>query len=204
MAIDLTATINEYKSLLITLRDDLSRFGNLLDGDHLTTVMGPAAKAGVKESTEYLAEVKDNALLGTMTQAHGNQEAIQHLVAELMRGSAGKAAKRAVATAKIAVSQGVIATMDNIAAQAGATVTKIEATAKLLLAGAEAKANVITRKRQQAEDRFVKSVALVSEKVKLVNNLDKRLEEMSNDLNKTSADATIPTGEMYKQIGQIS
>jgi hypothetical protein len=204
MSVDLTTTIAEYKALMITLRDDLSRFGNLLDGDHLTTVMGPAVKAGVKESAEYLAEVKDNALLGTMTQAHGNQEAILFLVSELMRSSAGRAAKRAVATAKIAVSQGVLATMDNIVVQAGATVTKIEATAKLLLAGAEAKANVITRKRQQAEERFVKSITLVSDKVKLVNNLGKRLEEMSKELNATSSNATIPTEEMYKRIGQIS
>ena len=35
MSVDLTTTNAEYKALLITLRDDLSRFGNLLDGDHL-------------------------------------------------------------------------------------------------------------------------------------------------------------------------
>jgi hypothetical protein len=53
----------------------LCRFSNLLDADHLTTVMGPACKAEVRDLGAILAEMKDNAQLGTMTQGRANQEA---------------------------------------------------------------------------------------------------------------------------------
>jgi predicted transcriptional regulator len=201
---NLTSTIAEHRTLMITLRDDIGRGNHLLSGDHLTTVMGPAVQAGVKEVSVILADLRNNALLGTMTQACADQGAIQVLMAQLIQEAARNAGKAAIKQAHSYVEKEVLETLKNLGAKTTSTVTKIEASAKLLLAGAEAKANIISRKRQEVADRYVKDLALVREKVDLVNKLDRRLNEMTADLSRVSTDLNIESGEMYKQIGQIA
>jgi hypothetical protein len=65
---NLDQTIAVYRASLITLRDDHTRLGQLICGDSLTTVMGPATIAGVKEITLIVAKPRANAVLQAMTQ----------------------------------------------------------------------------------------------------------------------------------------
>ena len=203
-ASNLNTVIVEYRTLMITLRDDLSRVGNHLNGDSLTTVMGPAENAGVKEIPEILAILNADSVLNAMTQGSNNRDQILAWIAEAIKTTSHSAGREAVTQAATDIQASYVAPLLTLTERAGNTVTQLEAASKLLLSGAEAKANIITKKRQVAEVRFVKSVALVTEKIKLITNLDKRQETMSADLNTVSSDLSVDSEEMYKRISQIS
>ena len=67
-ASNLNTVIVEHRTLMITLRDDLSRVGNHLNGNFLTTVMGPAENASAKETPEIMAILNADSVLNAMTQ----------------------------------------------------------------------------------------------------------------------------------------
>jgi hypothetical protein len=144
---NLDSIIAKYSSALITLRDDHTRLGNIIKGDSLTTVMGPAVNAGVKDATLIVATLRANAVLQAMTKDSGNQEQLFAWLADAIRGTmldAGRAAiKQATDDAKVKY----IAQLATLNTRTENTLTELEAASKLLLAGAEAKANIITRKR---------------------------------------------------------
>jgi hypothetical protein len=84
---NLVSVIAKHNSLLITLRDDHTRLGNLLKGDSLATVMGPAVDAGVKESTAIADSLRASAVLQAMTKDMGNQEQLFVWLAEAIQGT---------------------------------------------------------------------------------------------------------------------
>jgi hypothetical protein len=201
---NLTNVIAEYSSLMITLRDDISRLSNHLLGDSLTTVMGPAATAGVKGVPEILAALRGNSVLNAMTKDSANQEQILAWIVQEIQATARSAGHDAVTKAATDLKATYVESIKTLNERTKNTVVRIEAAAKLLLSGAEAKANIITRKRQEVETRFVKSLELVKGKIALINNLDRRQDQMSADLNAVSADPDVESEEMYKRITQIS
>jgi hypothetical protein len=133
-----------------------------------------------------------------------NKGAAMSLIAKMICDATDVAAKSVVTAAQAQVDKNVLATMKSLTDKAQATVTQIEAASKKLLAGAEAKANIITRKRQEAQDNFTSNVEMIKEKTGLITKLDKRLEQMTADLNRVSTDPDIETEDMYKRITQIS
>ena len=200
----LNSIIIEHQALQFTLRDDLARYGAFLSGDHLTTVMGPAYKAGVKEPAETVAQLNEDSVLNAMLQNVSDKAAAMSMIAKLIGEVSERAAKAAVAEAIIQVDKQVVTTVLNLTQKAQTTVTQIEAVAKKLLAGAEAKANVLTRKREEAQVNFHDNLEFVRMKTGLISKLDKRLEQMTADLNAVSTDMDAETEEMYKRISQIS
>jgi hypothetical protein len=60
-------TIAIFNSHLITLRDDQERVSNLLKGDSLTTVMGPAVQAGVRGKSLIFRSLQANTPLRALT-----------------------------------------------------------------------------------------------------------------------------------------
>ena len=81
---NLDQTIAVYRASLITLRDDHTRLGQLICGNSLTTVMGPAANAGVKEATVIVAGLRSNAVFHAMTKDSPNQEQLFAWLAKKM------------------------------------------------------------------------------------------------------------------------
>ena len=200
----LALVIADYQELHITLRDDLARFGNVTSGEYLTTVMGTAFQAGVMDTAETLAMLKENSVLNAMLSTLDNKEGVLTMIASLIEIATETAGKAAAWEAEDQVDKQVLAPIRSFIEKTGETVTRLEATSKTLLAGAEAKANLITRKRQEALDNFQTSLGLVKQKVAVIVNLDNRLEQMSHDLNQASADHEMDPEAMYKRIGQIS
>jgi hypothetical protein len=200
----LNQTIAEHQALQITLRDDLNRIGSVLSGDSLTTVMGPAFQAGVMDPAVTLASLGANNVLLATIDTLANKGALLALIAQMVQRVTTAAGKAAVEEAKNQVITQILGPMKAFAQQAATTVTRLEAASKKLLAGAEAKANVITRKRQQAQNNFLNSLELIKEKHTLICNLEVRLDQMSNDLNQASTDANTDQEEMYKRIAHIS
>ena len=133
-----------------------------------------------------------------------DKAAAMSMIAKLIGEVSERAAKAAVAEAIIQVYKQVVTTVLNLTQKAQTTVTQIEAVAKKLLAGAEAKANVLTRKREEAQVNFHDNLEFVRMKTGLISKLDKRLEQMTADLNAVSTDMDAETEEMYKRISQIS
>jgi len=198
------STIAEHQALQITLRDDLARFGTVLCGESLTTVMGPAYHAGVMEPAETVVRLMENNVLEAMLGNVSDKVAARSMIAKLICEATETAARKAVADAQTRVETQIMATMGNLINKTGSTVTAIEAAAKKLLAGAEAKANVITRKRQEAQVNFQTNLELVRTRIELIGKLEKRAEQMTADLNDVSTDVNMSTEEMYKRIAQIS
>jgi hypothetical protein len=200
----LNSSIAEYRELHITMRDDINRFGTVLSGDTLTTVMGTAFRAGVMGSAETLASLTENNVLQAMLSTLENKDGVLALIADLIEGTTTAAGKAAVMEAKNQIDMQVIAPMNELMRQAASTMTRIEASSKLLLAGAEAKANLITRKRQEAQSTFTTSLELVKDKSKIINILDVKLDQMSKDLNDASTDGSTDQEAMYKRIAFIA
>ena len=202
--LNLDSTIAKYRAHLITLRDDHTRLGNLIKGDSLTTVMGPAANAGVKELSLIVAKIRANAVLQAMTTNSGNQEQLIAWLAEAIQGAMMSAGTAAVEKATADVKAKYIEQLNTLNARTETTLVALEAASKMLLSGAEAKANIITRKREEAETRFVTSVELVKVKSALISTLDNRQETMSADLDAVSGDPTVESEDMYRRVAQIS
>jgi hypothetical protein len=202
--VNLNSIIADYASTLITLRDDQARLKALLDGDSLTTVMGPAANAGVKEATVIVAGLRANAVFHAMTKDSPNQEQLFAWLAKAIQDVMLDTGKATVAKVIADVNTEYVERIKSLNNRTETTMGKLEAASKLLLSGAEAKANIITRKREEAQARFVASLELVKTKVALINTLDGRLEIMSVDLEKVSADPKVELEDMYRRVGQIS
>jgi hypothetical protein len=84
---NLDQTIAVYRASLITLRDDHTRLGQLICGDSLTTVMGPAANAGVKENSQIVATLRAYAVLQAMTRDNNNREQRFAWLAKAIQGT---------------------------------------------------------------------------------------------------------------------
>jgi hypothetical protein len=201
---DLVSVIAKYGSALNTLRDDHTRLGNLIKGDSLTTVMGPAATAGVKDASLIVTTLSANKVLQAMTKDSANQEQLFAWLGEAFQGAMRDTGKAVVEKAIAEVNDKYIEQLKTLNDRTETTLIALEAASKLLLAGAEAKANIITRKREEAETRFVASSELVKIKIALITNLDKRQEAMSADLDEVSGDPTADSEDMYRRVTQIS
>jgi ATP-dependent protease HslVU (ClpYQ) peptidase subunit len=201
---NLDSSIAAFRASLITLRDDHTRLGNLLSGDSLTTVMGPAANAGVKEATLIVATLRANAVLQAMTKDSGNQEQLFAWLADAIQETQRDAGKAAVEKATDVAKAQYVEQLNTLNARNETTVVALEAASKMLLSGAEAKANIITRKREEAEARYVTSLELVKLKITLITKLDKRQESMSADLDAVSGDPDVDSEDMYRRVAQIS
>jgi hypothetical protein len=201
---NLVSVIAKHNSLLITLRDDHTRLGNLLKGDSLATVMGPAVDAGVKESTAIADILRASAVLQSMTKDIGNQEQLFVWLAEAIQVTMRDTGKATIEKAIAEVKSKYIEPLKTLNERTEATMTELEAASKMMLAGAEAKANIITRKREEAETRFVTSIELVKTKIALITTLDTRQAKMSADLDNVSGDPTVESEDMYKRVAQIS
>jgi hypothetical protein len=201
---NLDQTIAVYRASLITLRDDHTRLGQLICGDSLTTVMGPAANAGVKENSQIVATLRANAVLQAMTQNTGNQDPLFEWLADAFIATQKAAGKSAVQQAIKEAKTQFVAQLNTLNGRCETTLIELENASKLLLNGAEAKANIITRKREEAAARFMASINLVENKITLITNLDNRKDKMSTDLDAVTRDPSVETEEMYRRIGQIS
>jgi hypothetical protein len=201
---NLVSIIDKFSSHLITLRDDHTRLGNLIMGDSLTTVMGPAANAGVKDVNLIVATIRANTVLQAMTAHSGNQEQLFAWIADSIKVNALDAGRAAVERATTEAKDKYVEQLKTLNARNETTLVALEAAAKMLLSGAEAKANIITRKREEAEARFVTSIELVKLKIALITSLDKRQETMSTDLDKVTGDPNVESEDMYRRVSQIS
>jgi hypothetical protein len=165
---NLVSIIAKFSSHLITLRDDHTRLGNLIMGDSLTTVMGPAANAGVKDVTLIVATLRANTVLQAMTAHSGNQEQLFAWTADSIKINTMDAGRAAVERATAEAKDKCVEQLKTLNARNETTLVALEAAVKMLLSGAEAKANIITRKREEAEARFVTSIELVKHKIALI------------------------------------
>jgi hypothetical protein len=165
--------------------------------------MGPAANAGVKEATVIVAGLRANAVFHAMTKDSPNQEQLFAWLAKAIQDVMLDTGKATVAKVTADVNTEYVERIKSLNNRTETTMGKLEDASKLLLSGAEAKANIITRKREEAQARFVASLELVKTKVALINTLDGRLEIMSVDLEKVSADPKVELEDMYRRVGQI-
>jgi hypothetical protein len=179
MPIDFTLALAEYRELSIELRDDVQRSRGACTIATLATVMGPALLAG--EETDALeAKLREDTML-TQLITDGSA-AIYPRIIELATDHCQQSRINLLAEITKLLDDGFICPQQSKADKTDCTIVKLEAKSKELMNEAEAKANIISRKRADILSVFEASMKVVTENSKKIQTFDTRLEDLATEL----------------------
>jgi hypothetical protein len=202
MPIDFAASAADYKSILIELRDDVQRLKGSSTIASLATVMGPAVQAGMQETSALEAKLQGDTML---TQLLADQSPLLYnRVIELTQEHCETDRIRVLANATALADEGFVQPQSSMVAKTELTVNKLEAKSKELLNEAEAKANIISRKRADILSVFDSSMLVVTEQSKRIQAFDNKMAELATELAANMSSEHLSTDEMCTQILKIS
>ena len=84
MSIDLNAELNEFKAMVVNLKDDILRQRDAVNVSTINTVMGSCIDAGIMERDIALAALDNNEVVTTMLESCSDTAAVKAQVAQIM------------------------------------------------------------------------------------------------------------------------
>ena len=202
MPIDFTVALAEYRALAIELRDDVQRSRSACNINTLATVMGPALNGAGEETVDLETKLRDDTML---TQLIADESpAIYIRLLDLIEEHSQQVRINMLSAATKLLDDGYIAPELSRADKTDSTIAKLEAKSKELLNEAEAKANIISRKRADIVSVFDTSMTEVTDRSRQIQTFDLRLEALAAELTLKMNDTTLGNDEICVQITKIN
>jgi hypothetical protein len=202
MPADLATAVAQYQQLLIQLRDDLQRTKANCDVASLATVMGPAVNAGAEEAAAIENYLKADTVLAQLIAEQS--PAVYTKLAEMLALKTTQSSTATLASATTLLDQGFVQVQISLGNKSEQTLTKLENKSRELLNEAEAKANVISRKRADILAVFEQSIALVTDQSRRIHGFDERLKGLAEELTGHCNNDALDTDDMCNKISKIN
>jgi hypothetical protein len=201
MPIDFTLALAEYKELSIELRDDVQRSRGACTIATLATVMGPALLAG-EETEAFEAKLREDSILTQMIT--DGSVSIYPRIIELATQHCQQSRINLLAEITRLLDDGFINPQQSKADKTDCTIVKLEAKSKELLNEAEAKANIISRKRADILSVFDASMKIVTDNSRKIQTFDTRLADLATELATKMDDKSLDNDQICVQITKIN
>jgi hypothetical protein len=202
MSADLTAATASYRSLLIELRDDISRARQHTDIVSLATVMGPAVTAGMLEPVSFEAGLQGDSVLTKLIEEQS--AAVYSRLTELFQAHEKAVRISTLADVTKLLDDDFIQLQISLGNKVDITLNKLEAKSRELLNEAEAKANIISRKRADILSVFEAQIVFVTDQSRRILGFNQRLEGLTLELQAHCENIMLSSDEVCSKISKIS
>jgi hypothetical protein len=150
MSIDLNAELNAFRTMIVTLKDDIIRQRDAVSISSINTVMGSCVTAGVMERDAALQAMSSDEVLTSMLDSCDDTAAASVKVAQITIACSKHAAEQTAKEAKRLIKDQFLPDISDCADKATPTANAIRDKAATIILEAEARANVISAARAQA------------------------------------------------------
>ena len=191
MSLDLHTELAALRQLVLSSKDDLSRYRGAHSDACFATVLGSAEQAGVMEKAVARAAVEGDSVLTTLLASCDDEQSAMEKVAGIMCASAAAAANRVLTASVGALEQTLGPNLEARAAKLEATIDQLATKTATIVAEAEARANVVSAARADAKRTYDAQWKTIQATSVMVNGFDTRLAEIATTMARLCTDNTL-------------
>ena len=182
MSVDLNAELNDFRAMIVTLKDDIIRQRDAVSASSINTVMGSCVTAGIMERDNALAALASDDVLTSMLDSCDDTAAAKVKVAQIMIACSKHASELVSNEAAKLIADKFLQDISDCADKATTTANEIRDKAATIILEAEARANVITAARAKAKRTYDEQWKFINEQSEVLKAYDTRLKQMGTEI----------------------